>query len=389
MLKIGLVGRGRFGKLHEQKWLKMPDVEYVGYHDPLIEDSIPLMDLINQCDAVDIVTPPDTHYVIAKKVLSARKHCFIEKPICTDLWEAVELAELADKNKVVCQVGHIELFNKHITWLMNRTMFQRFNINSSTDPILDVMIHDLAILNEDKLNQFKVQQFDNFYVVEAHSNEKVVVLETKIRAAYKHRFVDGINIDDTEDDPLYKELLSFITSIKTGAYVRCDVWQGVRALNWGLQIKSCLPWGTAGYKAWEPVNIYPTAIIGNNVNIGSFSEIGKNVVIGNNTRVGALSFIPEGVVIEEDCFIGPRCTFANDLYPPSGSDKWLKTRVKKGAKLGAGVCVLPGITIGEGALVGMGSVVTKDVEPHTVVAGNPAKVLKQGNVAPTFHKVPA
>ena len=129
---------------------------------------------------------------------------------------------------------------------------------------------------------------------------------------------------------------------------------------------------------WQPSNVYRSAKLGKKVNIGAFCEIGENVKIGDGTRIGAMSFIPEGVTIEEDCFIGPRCTFANDKFPPSGKDKWLKTRVKKGARIGAGVCVLPGITIGTGAIVGMGSTVTHDVKAYDVVAGNPAKTLKTG-----------
>ncbi len=134
-----------------------------------------------------------------------------------------------------------------------------------------------------------------------------------------------------------------------------------------------------GVTAWEPCNIYPTAKIGKNVSIGAFSEIGHNVVIGDNVRIGAHAFIPEGVVIEEDVFIGPRCTFSNDMYPPSGREKWEKTLVCKGARIGAGVCILPGITIGAGALIGMGAVVTQDVPEGETWVGVPARRLENGN----------
>ena len=130
-----------------------------------------------------------------------------------------------------------------------------------------------------------------------------------------------------------------------------------------------------GIKIWSPCNIYPTAKIGCDVSIGMFSEIGHNVVIGNRVRIGAGCFIPENITIEDDVFIGPHTIFGNDKYPLSGKGAWPKTLVKQGARIGAGVCVLPGIVIGEGALVGMGSVVTKDVRPGEVWAGNPAKPL--------------
>ncbi len=83
------------------------------------------------------------------------------------------------------------------------------------------------------------------------------------------------------------------------------------------------------------------------------------------------------MTIEDDVFIGPNVTFTNDKYPRSkGEWKLLKTVVKKGASIGAGSVILPGITIGENAMVGAGSVVTKDVPPNAVVAGNPARVIK-------------
>src|SRR3990167_4160593 len=129
-------------------------------------------------------------------------------------------------------------------------------------------------------------------------------------------------------------------------------------------------------RAWEPCKIYPEAVIGNDVNIGGFSEIGPGVIIGDRVRIGAMCFIPEGVTIEEGAWIGPRVTFSNDMFPPSGRDRWKKTLVKKGARLGAGVCVRPGVTVGENALVGMGAVVTHDVPDGETWVGVPAKKIE-------------
>ncbi|MCK9599830.1 MAG: N-acetyltransferase [Sphaerochaeta sp.] len=137
-------------------------------------------------------------------------------------------------------------------------------------------------------------------------------------------------------------------------------------------------WVRDNVKVWQPCNIYPSASIGRNVSIGTFTEIGNNVVIGNNVRIGAMCFIPEGVVIEDDAWIGPRCTFTNDRFPPSPMEEWEPTIVKRGACLGAAVTVVCGVTIGEGALVGAGSVITKDVPAGQVWAGVPAIPIKEG-----------
>jgi acetyltransferase-like isoleucine patch superfamily enzyme len=117
--------------------------------------------------------------------------------------------------------------------------------------------------------------------------------------------------------------------------------------------------------------------IGKNCVIANFVEIGRNVIVGNNCKIEAFSFIPTGVIIEDDVFIGPHVCFTNDKNPRIG-ENWevLPTTVKKGASIGANSTIICGITIGEGAMVGAGSVVTKNVEPHSTVIGNPAAPIK-------------
>jgi acetyltransferase-like isoleucine patch superfamily enzyme len=129
-------------------------------------------------------------------------------------------------------------------------------------------------------------------------------------------------------------------------------------------------------KIWKPSNVYPSAKLGNGTTVGAFCEIGDKVVIGCNCKIGAYSFIPKGVTIEDDCFIGPRTTFTNDKHPQvRGRWKLLKTRVMKGASIGAGSVILPGLTIGQYAIIGAGSVVTKDVMPAVRVCGCPAHLM--------------
>lgn len=127
-----------------------------------------------------------------------------------------------------------------------------------------------------------------------------------------------------------------------------------------------------GTTIWGNTNIYPSATIGKGCSIGQFCEIGRNVKIGNDVRIGAYTFIPEGVSVEDDVFIAPKVTFSNDKHPPAGREKWGKVLIKKGAVIGMGAIILPGVTVGERAVIGAGSIVTKDVAPGAVVYGQAA-----------------
>jgi len=132
------------------------------------------------------------------------------------------------------------------------------------------------------------------------------------------------------------------------------------------------------------VNLYGCAI-GDNTTIGTFVEIQKGAVIGKKCKISSHSFICEGVTIQDEVFIGHSVTFTNDKVPRAttadgmlqGSQDWvcIPTLVKRGASIGSGSTILCGITIGEHALIGAGSVVTRDVPPGCIVAGNPARVI--------------
>jgi|SRR5882724_916421 len=136
----------------------------------------------------------------------------------------------------------------------------------------------------------------------------------------------------------------------------------------------------------ELINMYGCKI-GDNTTIGAFVEIKKDVIIGKKVKIQAGVFIPDGVTVEDEVFIGPHVCFTNDLFPRAtkkdGSlqteKDWeiVRTLVKKYASIGANVTILCGITIGEGAMVGAGSVVLADVPDWTIVVGNPAKVIGQ------------
>jgi len=141
----------------------------------------------------------------------------------------------------------------------------------------------------------------------------------------------------------------------------------------------------AGTRIVQPalVNLYGCSI-GSGTMVGAFVEVQKGVQIGERCKISSHSFLCEGVVIEDEVFIGHGVMFTNDRLPratnadgsPQGAGDWTleTTRVCRGASIGSNATLLPGVTIGEGALVAAGAVVTRDVAPHMVVAGNPARV---------------
>ena len=141
------------------------------------------------------------------------------------------------------------------------------------------------------------------------------------------------------------------------------------------------------------INLYGCEV-GDETKIGAFVEIQKNASVGKRCKISSHTFVCEGVTIEDNVFIGHGVTFINDSYPRATTvDGELQTQkdwrvettvVKRGASIGSGSTILSNVVIGENAIVGAGSVVTRDVPPNTIVAGNPAKVLRP---VPSLHEV--
>lgn len=134
------------------------------------------------------------------------------------------------------------------------------------------------------------------------------------------------------------------------------------------------------------VNLYGCEI-GDHTKIGTFVEVQKNAKIGRNCKISSHTFICEGVTIEDNVFVGHNVTFINDVFPRATTDDgqlkgeadWvcIPTLIKSGASIGSSATLMCGITVGENAIVGAGSVVTKDVPSGTIVAGNPAKIIRK------------
>jgi acetyltransferase-like isoleucine patch superfamily enzyme len=134
------------------------------------------------------------------------------------------------------------------------------------------------------------------------------------------------------------------------------------------------------------INLYGCEI-GDETKIGAFVEIQKNSSVGKRCKISSHTFICEGVTIEDNVFIGHGVMFINDSYPRATAEggtlqteadwKVEKTVIKQGASIGSGATILANLSIGENAIIGAGAVVTKDVPPNTIVAGNPAKIFRQ------------
>ena len=143
------------------------------------------------------------------------------------------------------------------------------------------------------------------------------------------------------------------------------------------------------------VNLYGCEI-GDESKIGAFVEIQKNASVGRRCKISSHTFICEGVTIEDQVFVGHNVAFVNDSFPRATTatgdlqtaEDWVveKTLVKKGASIGSGATILANVTIGERAIVGAGSVVTRDVPPDVIVVGNPARILRRIDTSPGSTK---
>ena len=134
----------------------------------------------------------------------------------------------------------------------------------------------------------------------------------------------------------------------------------------------------SGTRVWQFSVILPEAIIGENCNICAHTLIENDVIIGNDVTIKSGVYIWDGITLEDNVFIGPCVTFSNDKYPRSKiyPNAFQRTLIRKGASIGANATILPGIQIGRYAMIGAGSVVTKDAPDFALIFGNPARIIR-------------
>lgn len=134
-----------------------------------------------------------------------------------------------------------------------------------------------------------------------------------------------------------------------------------------------------GTQVWQYTVVLPGAIIGRDCNLNAHCLVENDVVVGDRVTLKCGVYLWDGMRVEDDVFIGPNATFVNDRFPRSQQKpaKFLNVIIRRGASIGAGATILGGVTIGEYAMVGAGSVVTRDVPANTLVYGNPARVVRK------------
>lgn len=390
--------------------------------------------LFDHVEAVHICTPNETHHQICRDALKKGKHVLVEKPMTLNPYEAHELVDLAENKGLVLSVGHIFRFNNALQELRNRIREGYFGdikhlrlqwtalmkAHEGRDIVWDLAPHPFDILNyllDDwpiETNCTKTREWAHIDVklnreVTAHievgwclpgKTRRVTVVGTKRigdcdclnQKILVHEGDQTTELRTTPNNTIRAELLHFAESIDNRAFhsgfeIKNSGFLGAKVVE---LLSSCIRAKVEtlysilkdvevgnGTKIHDQVNLYKCKI-GKNCKIDSFVYIEEGVIIGDNCKVRPFVFIPTGVTIEDDVFIGPNVSFTNDKYPRVKGD-WnlLPTLIKRGASIGAGASILPGITIGENARVGAGAVVTKDVPDNTTVIGPPAEIISK------------
>lgn len=442
------------------KYKKMyPDVVILSNFDDVINDQ--------NVNAVCIVLPTELHYPIAKKALLAGKDVYVEKPFTNNVEEAVELVNLAEKNKLILHVGHIMHYHPYIIKIKEMIKSNRFGkiisittnrynlgqFRTTYNSLFDLAPHDISVIlslcdnklpncvlcngiahitknihditnsilkyddkyiniNVNWINPYKEQKMTivcehGMIIFDDTSSDKKLVYYDNY-CSYSKNVPVAINSEshiislETADSPLKIQCAEFIKSCKSRISSITDGHEGIRVMKVLSALQESLHTGNKthipknnywahetaiidegaiigdGTKIWHFSHVCKDAKIGKNCNIGQNVFIGDNAVLGDYCKVQNNVSIYNGVTAEDYVFFGPSCVLTNDYSPSCENPTWncRKTKIEHGASLGANCTIVCGNTIGKKSLIGAGAVVTKDVEPYSVIVGNPGKILK-------------
>ncbi|PLX29439.1 MAG: oxidoreductase [Alphaproteobacteria bacterium] len=482
-IKIAVVGCGYWGKnlvrnFHELGALKAVCDGYAPQAQKMAETyGVPALSFEEvlkdpEIQGVVIAAPAELHHDLAKKVLLADKHVFVEKPLSLEVKNAEELCQLAQEQQKILMVGHLLQYHPAFLELKNRVgkgdigklqylYSNRLNfgkIRQEENSLWSFAPHDISmILSIAKQEPESVYATGSCHVnahihdttmthlhfkngVDAHvfvswlhpfKEQKLVVVGSEGMFVfddgqpwaeklqfYPHKvnWVEGVPTPDKaaceyialeNSEPLKLECAHFLESISKQTAPRTDGQEGLRVLkvldaaqkSLG-QKKSLEPTSSfqndlkyfahataaidsgcdigVGSKIWHYSHILSGTKIGKNAIIGQNVMIGPDVVVGDQCKIQNNVSLYKGITLEEGVFCGPSCVFTNVNTPRAcieRKDQYKPTHVEKWVTIGANATIICGVRLGAYSLIGAGAVVTKDVKPHTLMVGNPARQI--------------
>jgi UDP-2-acetamido-3-amino-2,3-dideoxy-glucuronate N-acetyltransferase len=440
---IAVIGTGYWGKnlvrnfynlgaLHTICDADLDTVDAFKEKYPGIQGVSSFSDILTNTDIKGVVisTPAEMHATMAKEALLAGKDVYIEKPLCLDEKDGIELNELALIHKKVMMVGYMLWYHPVVLKLkelvdageLGRIQYiysNRLNLGKlrRTVTLLNFASGIKAHIFVSWLHPFKEQKLvvvgDRKMAVfndTAPWPDKLQLFPHSIKWTGNVPVADkaeAISIAVDEDEPLRAECAHFMECIDKRQTPRTDGHEGLRVLKVLNCCQKALETGKpvklseqvthsgdyfihdssliddnvqigSGTKIWHFSHILSSSTIGENCNIGQNVVIGPNVTVGNNCKIQNNVSVYDGVTLEDDVFCGPSMVFTNVMNPRSAvsrKDAYLPTLVKKGATLGANCTIVCGNTIGACSFIGAGAVVISNVPDFALMVGNPARQI--------------
>lgn len=421
-----MIGSGRWGRNHVRILDKLGVLAGVVDTD----ETLPYHRNFNELefDAAVIATPPKTHYRIAKELLQDGKDVLVEKPMALSSEEADDLIKVTGNQ--ILMVGHLTLYKPAVRKILevldligelqfiNVRRAKYGTIRKDENVLWSFSPHDIAVLLKIINSPVKkvdwncinlTGQEDDYHLhltfensVQAHihvcwvwpeDERKTVIVGSGGGIVYDENLdrliVNGQEIVFEKKDALEEELKHFLTCIKnrftpfTDGKTGKDVVDVLNMIPTNIFIHESAYVDQPsrigeGTRIWHFSHVMEDVEIGRNCTIGQNVFVGKGVKIGNNVKIQNNVSVYQGVTLEDDVFCGPSCVFTNVRKPRSNNptDDYIPTLIKRGTTIGANATIICGITIGENAFIGAGSVVTKDVPAGSFIMGNPGRDRK-------------